>query len=190
MDANEALVAEIVAAREGKSKRKTREAGAISLQVAPIKAPAKIGRPRKYVPAMLDEVLLSAADGATWDAIGEACCIDPRTAQDWCDPEGSTYNPDFHRAVTRAKDRADNLVLSALYSRATGYDYKEETATPSGVRDLKKKLHPETAAAKSWLANRIGWRGETQRVEADDPLLAIFAAMRSGDDTPAVPETD
>ena len=149
------------------------------------------GRPRKYVPAMLDEVLLSAAEGATWDAIGSACKISPKTAQDWCNTEHVAYNPVFHGAVTRAKDKADNMVLTSLFQSANGYDYTEQVAIPGvGVEEVRKRRHSDTPAAKSWLANRIGWRGETSRVEADDPLLGILAAMRSGDDSPAVPEAD
>jgi len=182
MGAEEDMVAAIVAKREGKPKPRKKAAK---------KPPAKIGRPRKYTEAMLDEVLLSAAKGATWTAIGEACGIDDATAQDWCNPDHPTYCAAFHGAVTRAKNKADDVALSSLYGRATGYEYEEETATNSGrVVSVKKRMHSETAASKSWLANRIGWRGETSRVEADDPLLGILAAMRGRDDTPAVPEAD
>ena len=127
MDANERLVAKIVAERDGKKPR--------AKKVVPKEAPAekpKIGRPRKYDPAMLDEVLLSAIDGATWDAIGDACGIDPYTARDWCDPDSPTYEPAFHHAVKRANDKANNMTFTSLFHRANGYHYKEEVATPSG----------------------------------------------------------
>ena len=187
MDANEQAVAAIVAARQGKTAKR---GSAKKPQVAP-RPKAKVGRPRKYTPAMLDEVLLSASKGATWSAIGEACGIMPSTAQDWCNLESPRFNEAFSVAVTRAKSAASDAVLTSLFSRANGYDYQEEVATPSGrVVRLTKRLHPETAAAKSWLANTIGWRGETQRVESEDPLLGILAAMRGSDDVPAVPEAD
>lgn len=149
--------------------------------------PNPVGRPRAYDPAMLDEVLLSAASGATWDAIAEACGISVSAAKDWCDPESPTFNAQFLSAVTRAKDKADNLMLSSLYTSGVGYEYTEEELDKAGRIRTLKRYKRDTGAAKSWLANRIGWRGETQRVEADDPLLGLLAAMRGDDDPPAVP---
>lgn len=196
MTTPEDRVAEIVAQRAGKPKPRKSRAKTTPKTTPKTDAADKPkkhagGRPRKYVPAMLDEVLLSAVDGATWDAIGDACAIDPRTAEDWCNPEHPCYSAEFDRAVTRAKNKADNSMLTSLFHRGNGYDYSEEVATPSGrIVTVKRKLHSDVGAAKSWLANRIGWRGETQRVESDDPLLGILAAMRSGDDPPAAPEAD
>ena len=171
MDANEKYVEAIVAKRAGVKP------SAKSSQVAPNKVASKRdtkakhagGRPRKYEPAMLEEVLLSAADGATWDAIGDACGVDPRTAQEWCEDGTPTYNAEFHRAVKRAKDKADNLTLSSLFHRANGYEYTEQVATPSGrIVELRKPLHPDPGSAKSWLANRISWSGETQNVNVNN----------------------
>jgi len=163
MGAEEDLVAAIVAKREGKpAPKKPRKKAAK-------KPPAKVGRPRKYTEAMLDEVLLSAAKGATWTAIGEACGIAAWTAQQWCDEESPVYHAEFHVAVTRAKHAADDVALTSLYSRVTGYEYEEECATPFGARTLKKRLHPDVGADKSWLANRIGWRGERTAHEVSGP---------------------
>ena len=151
-----------------------------------------MARPRKYTPAMLDKVLLSAADGATWDAIARNCGIDVATAKRWSTEGEATFEPAFCAAVTLAKDAADNAMLASLFHLGIGYDFKEQVVVPGkGLRTATKRKHGETAAAKSWLANRIGWRGETQRVETEDPMLAIIAAMMgSSDGVPAVPEAD
>jgi hypothetical protein len=124
------------------------------------------GRPSEYRPEMLDKVLLSAVDGATWQAIGEACDIDPRTAERWCDADETCYNEEFRRAVTRAKAKADEAVLTSHFHTAIGFDYTEDVAVPGlGLLKATKRKHGETAAQKSWLANRIGWVGEKSTSE-------------------------
>jgi hypothetical protein len=124
------------------------------------------GRPTEYRPEMLDKVLLSAADGATWQAIGEACEIDPRTAERWCDANDPCYNEQFCRTVTRAKAKADEAVLSSHYHTALGYDYTEDVAVPGlGLLKATKHKHGDTAAQKSWLANRVGWVGDRSASE-------------------------
>lgn len=87
--------------------------------------------------------------------------------------------PEFSEAVKKGKAVADQLVESALFKRATGFEYEEQTyetitVTETSVEEefgeeviyqkpvqkeimtkrVVKQAAPETAAAKFWLQNR------------------------------------
>lgn len=205
MDANEKLVAEMVAKR-GKGKggiRKSKSSPAdsgTSIQNATDseqgdiqKEPAKIGRPSVYDPDMCNLVLLSATKGATWPAIAEACGIDQMTAIDWCDPESPRFHEPFSIAVTRAKHAADELVVGSLFASAIGHEYEEDAMTPTGrVVRVQKHARSEVGAQKLWLINRRrGEWSDRKTYDADtDPVVALLAAMRGEDgEPPAVPPT-
>ena len=140
---------------------------------------------------MLQAVLLSAADGATWEAIAEACGIAPSTARDWCDEHSLRFNEPFAQAVARARDKADDLVLTSLFRTGTGYEYTEDAVAPGiGVVTVTKRKHGEVAAQKSWLANRIGWKSERNAVEisgasgAEITLVSIISEIADADRPP------
>ena len=165
MDKAEERVAEIVAAR---SAEEPLVASNETVEEAVAPEPNKGGRPRKYNPAMLDEVLLSAAKGATWEAIGEACGIDPMTAKDWCDKTSPRYSEAFSIAVTRARNKADDVMLTSLYTSGIGYTYEEQALDRNGRVQTLTQYKRDPGSAKSWLANRIGWSGETQNVNVNN----------------------
>ena len=136
-------------------------------------------------------VLLSAADGATWEAIAAACGVATSTAQDWCDEDSPRYDHGFSVAVTRAKAKADDLVQSSLFKTACGYDYEEDACSPGiGVVKVSRYSRPEVGAMKLWLTNRrpAEW-ADKQTHEMNDPILGLLAMMR-GDDGAAVPKAE
>lgn len=80
---------------------------------------AKRGRPTQYDPKMID--ILDKAEGDTFGA---------GTVTDICTLLGVPYrdvyrwgeeHPEFWQAVLRVRERADQLVVSAMRKRATGY---------------------------------------------------------------------
>ena len=132
------------------------------------------GRPTVYDPAMLEAVLLSAAEGATWEAIAKACGIDRTTAIDWCDAESPRFNPEYSDSVKRARDAANEAMLTSLYKSGIGYGYKEDAVAPGiGVVKVEKVKHGDVGAMKSWLANRIGWTGETQNLNVNTDVRVV-----------------
>ena len=57
-----------------------------------------------------------------------------------------------------------------LFHSGIGFDFEEEAICPGvGVVKLTKRKHGDVGANKSWLANRIGWRGERTAHEVSGP---------------------
>lgn len=94
---------------------------------------------------------------------------------------------DLQRAVSTSKDVANLTVEEALYRRATGYNYWEETwELIEGELRLTKKtskhVAPDVKAILSWLYNRMPnqWRAiqepleKTQYVETVQKILVAM----------------
>lgn len=80
---------------------------------------AKRGRPTQYDPMMID--ILDKAEGDTFGAgtITDICTllgVPYRSVYQWMNE-----HEDFSHAVMRVRERADQLVVSAMRKRATGY---------------------------------------------------------------------
>lgn len=63
--------------------------------------------------------------------------------------------PDIGEAVIEGRSKATQKIVAALYKRATGYDYYEETLDKDGnVRKLKKHMPSNPVCQLFWLTNR------------------------------------
>lgn len=116
----------------------------------------KLGRPTQYGPEILD-LLKDVPPPVTVTQVCAHLGISSSLFYNW-----TKKYPDFLSAVTRARSEADDMVESALFRRALGYDYVETTDTQkvdhNGASSTStvapKHLPSETGAAKMWLANR------------------------------------
>jgi transposase-like protein len=135
--------------------------------------PAKhaVGRPAQYKPEYNEQVVKLCLLGATDKAIADFFSVSTRTLNTW-----KKQYPEFLHSLKRGKEQADANVVSALYSRATGFVKHglEEVFQHSGkiVRaEVSKYYPPEVTAGIFWLKNRQPdkWREkQTQVLENPD----------------------
>lgn len=104
--------------------------------------------------------------------------------------ENKKKYPLFAEALKKGKDVADTIVENALYKRAIGYDYEEETKMEidgvlTTVKVVKKHMPPDTTAQIYWLKNRLPnkWRDKqeednTKVVDALDKVTNAIAKVR------------
>lgn len=95
---------------------------------------------------------------------------------------------DLRKACANAKDVADYTVEDALYRRAVGYDYFEETyELVEGemllIRRQKRHMPPDTKAIMQWLFNRLPnqWRAQQEPLEQTqytETIANILVAMK------------
>lgn len=95
---------------------------------------------------------------------------------------------DLRKACANAKDVADYTVEDALYRRAVGYDYFEETyELVEGdmllTRRQKRHMPPDTKAIMQWLYNRLPnqWRAQQEPLEQTqytETIANILVAMK------------
>lgn len=95
---------------------------------------------------------------------------------------------DLRKAVATSKDVANMSVEEALYRRAVGYDYWEETwELVEGevilTKKYKKHLPPDTKAILHWLFNRMPniWRSVQEPLEQSqytETIKNILVAMK------------
>ncbi len=95
---------------------------------------------------------------------------------------------DLRKAMADAKDLADATVENALYRRAVGYDYYEDTwelveGELRKTRVIRKHVPPETKAIMQWLFNRLPnrWRAQQEPLESTqytDTVQRILVAMK------------
>ena len=139
MDANETLVAEIVAKRESAGKP----------QVAP-EPKAKVGRPPKYDENAhpLAAAMLAIA-GKTNDEIAESLGIARDTLYDW----QSKYEA-FSDALKDGKVAPDDEVEAALLTNAKGGSLKRRTYIPATGGYADEFYPPSDTACIFWLCNR------------------------------------
>lgn len=97
-------------------------------------------------------------------------------------------NEDLKKAVATSKDVANMSVEEALYKRAMGYDYWEETwelieGELRLARKYKRHIPPDTKAILHWLFNRMPnvWRAVQEPLEQTqytDTVKNILIAMK------------
>ena len=96
---------------------------------------------KKHVAA----VLLSAVDGATWNAIAARCEVSEKTVRTWADPEKG--HPAFVEAVELAKSASNDAVKTGLFRNATG----QTTTSKTKERVVERILPPKNAKERARL---------------------------------------
>jgi hypothetical protein len=124
---------------------------------------AKVGRPSKFDPAMLEQTEKLCKLGATDKELADFFGVSEQTVNTW-----KVEHPEFLESIRNGKELADANVASRLYARAIGYEHDdvhisnyqgEITQTP-----IRKHYPPDTAAAIIWLKNRQPkkWRDKVE----------------------------
>lgn len=119
----------------------------------------------------LDKISKWLEEGATVKAVAKKLKVGYSTLRAWLD-RGERGDPDFgdlYQVVAESRRVADENVEHALYDRACGIRYDEETyerapdpETGEPVMVLKKRVTkfvpPDTTSALFWLTNRMPGR--------------------------------
>jgi hypothetical protein len=95
---------------------------------------------------------------------------------------------EMRRSLANAKEIADADVEDALYRRACGYDWWEEThelveGEMRLIRKVKRHVSPDTKAIMQWLFNRLPnvWRAQQEPLENTqytETIKEILVAMK------------
>lgn len=86
--------------------------------------------------------LLSAVDGATWEAIARRCERGVSTVKEWASKsEEKPGFPAFIEAVDAARKAANDKTVSSLFANANG----QTTTTTTKSRTLERVLPPKNA---------------------------------------------
>lgn len=123
------------------------------------------GRPTKFNSALTAKIKALYEAGATDVQVASAIGVSPRTIYYW-----KASNPEFLQTLKDGKDIADDLVVSSLFRRATGYTHAEEKIGFYEGYPIKVKTYrhypPDVTAQIFWLKNRRPdeWR------DREDPL--------------------
>ncbi|MXQ53166.1 helix-turn-helix domain-containing protein [Shimazuella alba] len=121
-----------------------------------------------------------ARDGLTDEQIAYNMGIRRETLYDW-----KKRFPNISKALKESKEIADRNVENALYKRALGYKYYEQTVTNKGeVVDVEKYEHPNTTAIIYWLKNRKRktWKDKQEIEHSGDTGLNIQIDYGDEDD--------
>ncbi len=143
--------------------------------------PAKRGRKSKYFTHVQPKLIAIegwARDGLIDEQIAHNCSVAYSTFRTYI-----KQYPELAAALFKGKEVADYEVESALFRRATGYQYEEKTY--EAIEDVEtgemklvltkkvtKHVSPDTTAAIFWLINRTRDTGkwmDTRRVEHSGP---------------------
>ena len=151
------------------------------------------GRPTKYdkIKGLLDVVRELAVNGYSNQEIADAIGIARSTLQEYLNE-----HQEFSDALKGGKILADNKVASAVFKRATGYDYveehieyapgstkknedgteKEKPAKVKSVKKVKKHVPANVQAAFLWLYNRRRheWKQRQIELPPDTPTIPEF----------------
>jgi hypothetical protein len=134
------------------------------------------GRPSSYRPeyAQIAERLTLLDANLTDVKIAEFFRVSMATLSKW-----KVDHIEFSEAIARAKLPADGMVANALFRRAIGYDYTEESAVK--VKDkngldtvkivtLRKHLAPDFNSVSLWLRNRQSsiWKAIPEESKDED----------------------
>ena len=122
--------------------------------------------PKRITGHIARKIFLSAGYGMTDEQISELLGVSVDTI------DRAKKDAEFGGTLKRVKELSDQKVVNALYMRAIGYDYEEESATKDGPVMCQKKMHPDVTACIFWLKNRQGeqWRDKTP--DGEDPAAA------------------
>lgn len=148
-----------------------------------------------------------ARDGLTDEQIAQNVGIAVCTLYDW-----EARFPEISEALKKGKEVVDYEVENALYKRAVGYTYEEETKemsrdprtgeiTRQTVRVTKKHVPPDVLAMIYWLKNRKpkDWRDkryvydELEKTDGPSPMEQLVRSLdkaRAEKDEREVPETE
>lgn len=129
----------------------------------------------KYKEWITEEGLLKiegwARDGLTNNQIAHNIGIIPNTFYTWI-----KRFKELEYTLKKSKDVVDRKVENALFKRALGYDYEEETKMVSesgkkSIKIVKKHVPPDVTAIIFWLKNRKPkqWR-DVNKLEIDKPV--------------------
>ena len=132
-----------------------------------------------HVKPYLEEIQGWAMSGLTDEQIADNLGLSARTLYDY-----KNKYPQFLQALKKGKDIADAQVVNSLFRLATGFNYHEETTTPTGeVVTVQKYSKPNTTATIFWLKNRQPdrWRDKTE-VKADIAQSVIFTGENDLED--------
>lgn len=129
------------------------------------------GRPSAYLPEYNTLAFRLTLLGATDNDIADTIGVSIATITNW-----KKDNPEFLASLKKGKRIADTVIANALYDRARGAEWVEETAIKckdiyyeDGKRcerehvevvELRKAAPPDTTACIFWLKNRDpkNWR--------------------------------
>ncbi len=99
--------------------------------------------------------------------------VDPRTFRTW-----RRKCPELEEALAFGREVTNAKVVDALYKRAVGFYYTEQTSQLIEgemmlVKEVRKYCPPDTKAILAWLYNRYGaeWRSIQEPVDTDTPTL-------------------
>jgi len=113
----------------------------------------KGGRPTKFKPEFIEQVIHLCKLGATNVEIAEALNVSLATIKNWMKSDD-----EFLAAVKEGKHLADQRVAKALFSRAVGCHVPDsDIRVMDGeivITPLKKHFPPDTTACMAWLHNR------------------------------------
>jgi len=125
------------------------------------------GRPTVYTPDNAEIARLACMLGATNETLAERFEVSRRTIDNWI-----ATIPEFGNAIRQGRQVADETVISALFSRATGMEqkmtkvfcYRGQPVTAN----YTVQLPPETRACMYWLRNRRPGQWRENRPLIDD----------------------
>ena len=138
---------------------------------------ADVGRPTKYDPQYHPEkVEILAAEGKILKEIAKEFQVNVSTITEW-----KQNHEEFSAALTRGREKADELVIDSLYTRALGYTIEEERAMNIDgdvqIVRVEKHIPSDPASMFFWLKNRRPkeWRDkrETELSGPDGEPLTI-----------------
>lgn len=135
----------------------------------------------RQVEARIEEIAAWTRQGATIKETAARLGVAYSSLRKYLD-EGRKGNEQYGalwRAYDQAKEEPDRAVEAALFKRACGYQYVEETVEEKlgkdgGIVELRKRVEktvpPDTTAAMFWLANnkRTRWQYKPEAKEADE----------------------
>lgn len=152
--------------------------------------PAGLGRPTLYKPEYVEQARKLCMLGATDPQIADFFGVTKRTIERW-----RVQHEDFCRAITTAKEEADNAVERSLYQKAMGYEQPAvKVFMPAGAEKpvyapYREQVAPDTAAAIFWLKNRRRdkWRDRTEQEHThvhtiSEAFEGLIKKLRPGED--------
>jgi hypothetical protein len=140
------------------------------------------GRPTIYKPENAEIARNACMLGATNEALAERFEVCRRTVDNWI-----ATIPEFSDAVRQGRQVADEVVIGALFARATGMEQKMTKVfcyrgQPVTV-NYTGYLPPDVSACFFWLRNRRPWQWRENRplVEEDDDDAWVRALNASSE---------